>query len=202
MLTLIPQVSEDAIHEMKNSTPTDTDLSLDGRAMTLSPADRLRRARLAAGFRTAAGAARKFGWEQPAYRSHDNGARTFGRDRAEVYARAFSVSAAWLMALSENRDAFDTPTPVAELLAEATRAAEIADKLLPSVAILAELVQPSLAALYPDQSPPDDLILLAAAAQLRDLLLHAASDPSVASDPRTARSVAQFAARRTKPQVE
>lgn len=58
--------------------------------------ERLRDARKAAGFATAADAARAHGWNPTAYRHHENG--TAGFDRvAERYARAFRVTPEWLV---------------------------------------------------------------------------------------------------------
>jgi len=63
----------------------------------MDPHDRLRQAREAAGFATAADAARRFGWPAVTYRHHENGTRGFKRDAAIRYARAFRVSPEWLL---------------------------------------------------------------------------------------------------------
>ena len=63
--------------------------------------DRLREARIKAGFDSAAEAARAFGWEIPAYRHHENGTRTFDVEAAKRYARAFRVNPGWLLALDK-----------------------------------------------------------------------------------------------------
>lgn len=57
---------------------------------------RLKRARELAGFGTATDAARRFGWIEPTYRSHENGARDFKIDQAKIYADSFGVSVDWL----------------------------------------------------------------------------------------------------------
>lgn len=60
------------------------------------PAQRLRTAREAAGYETAKGAARRFGWSADTYAQHENGTRGLGRV-AGKYARAFKVSEGWLL---------------------------------------------------------------------------------------------------------
>lgn len=57
----------------------------------------MREARAAAGFADAAEAARRFGWTEVTYRSHENGTRNFTKEGAKRYARAFRVSPEWLM---------------------------------------------------------------------------------------------------------
>jgi len=59
--------------------------------------ERLRSARLAAGFGSAAEAARHFGWRPAAYRHHENGTSGFRSDRGAEYARAYGVSVEWLV---------------------------------------------------------------------------------------------------------
>jgi hypothetical protein len=59
--------------------------------------DRLERARIAAGFETPTDAARAFGWNEVTYRSHEAGGRNILPQVAERYARAFKVSAGWLL---------------------------------------------------------------------------------------------------------
>lgn len=63
--------------------------------------DRLREARIKAGYESAADAARAFGWEIPAYRHHENGTRAFDVEAAKRYARAFRVNPGWLLALDK-----------------------------------------------------------------------------------------------------
>jgi len=58
---------------------------------------RLREARERAGFPDAASAARRFGWGETTYRSHENGQRGFKQRTATEYARAFRVRAEWLL---------------------------------------------------------------------------------------------------------
>jgi len=61
-----------------------------------NPADRLRRARTAAGFATAAEAAARFGWNENTYKSHENGTRNLKPDVVERYASALGVTPAWI----------------------------------------------------------------------------------------------------------
>ncbi|MFN3856559.1 MAG: LexA family transcriptional regulator [Caulobacter sp.] len=63
----------------------------------MDQSERLRQARIKAGFATAADAARRFGWNPAAYRHHENGTAGWKPERAKEYAQAFGVSTAWLM---------------------------------------------------------------------------------------------------------
>lgn len=71
--------------------------------------ERLRRARIDAGFKSAAAAADAFGWKISTYRHHENSTRGFGQDHAKAYGRAFNVSPAWLLGIEGDREpnAFD-----------------------------------------------------------------------------------------------
>lgn len=62
-----------------------------------TPNSRLRAAREAAGFKTATEAANRFGWTLSTYASHENGQTTPPAKRALDYARAFKVSAGWIL---------------------------------------------------------------------------------------------------------
>lgn len=59
--------------------------------------DRLRQARIAAGYRSALHASRKFGWKSSTYASHENG-QTPNIPKAAVqrYGKAFKVSWEWI----------------------------------------------------------------------------------------------------------
>ncbi|MGA1800212.1 helix-turn-helix transcriptional regulator [Sphingomonas sp. 4RDLI-65] len=65
------------------------------------PSDRLRLARERAGFSSAADAARAHRWSEGAYRHHENGTRNYPTKTAEDYARAYGVSASWLLGLTD-----------------------------------------------------------------------------------------------------
>ncbi|BCW88014.1 hypothetical protein sos41_11520 [Alphaproteobacteria bacterium SO-S41] len=60
-------------------------------------AQRLRTARVAAGYADASAAAAALSVKQSSYIQHENGTRGFKRDRAEHYARRFGVSLEWLL---------------------------------------------------------------------------------------------------------
>ena len=60
------------------------------------PFQRLREARLAKGFETAAAAADAFGWNRNTYASNENGNAPFSYRRAKDYAAAFDVRPEWL----------------------------------------------------------------------------------------------------------
>src|ERR1700741_2032138 len=58
--------------------------------------DRLRQARIAAGFEPASEAAARFGWNENTYKSNENGNAPFSFRKARDYAEAFGVRAEWL----------------------------------------------------------------------------------------------------------
>ena len=59
--------------------------------------ERLLAARQAAGYETAADAARSLGVKYPTYAGHENGSSGFRAKTAAVYARKFGVSFEWLL---------------------------------------------------------------------------------------------------------
>lgn len=61
------------------------------------PKDRLKWARQQRGFETATDAARRYGWSEDTYRSHENGMRGISKKAAANYARAFRVPVGWLL---------------------------------------------------------------------------------------------------------
>lgn len=61
------------------------------------PNERLQLARSRAGYPDPTSAAKAFSWNDVTYRAHEAGGRGIRRDVAEKYAKAFRVSAAWLM---------------------------------------------------------------------------------------------------------
>lgn len=65
--------------------------------MTTEPHQRLMAARERAGFATASEAARRYGWNENTYRSHENGERGLRPDVAARYAAAFKVSPAYIL---------------------------------------------------------------------------------------------------------
>jgi transcriptional regulator with XRE-family HTH domain len=75
---------------------------MDGRFL------RLRQARIAKGFETAAAAAEAFGWNRNTYGSNENGNAPFSYRRAKDYAAAFGVRPEWLY------DAAGSMLPAAE----------------------------------------------------------------------------------------
>lgn len=62
-----------------------------------SMGERLRQARIKAGFGSARSAALKFGWTPSTYAAHENGQNEFDPEKAQVYAKAFKTSPAWLL---------------------------------------------------------------------------------------------------------
>lgn len=61
------------------------------------PNERLQEAREAAGYSDATSAAKAYGWNDVTYRAHEAGGRGLKREVAEKYAKAFRVSAGWLL---------------------------------------------------------------------------------------------------------
>lgn len=59
--------------------------------------NRLKRARIAAGYRFAADAARAFGWDEFIYRSHESGRRKFDAAWADRYGKALRAPSEWLL---------------------------------------------------------------------------------------------------------
>lgn len=74
--------------------------------------DRLRQARIAAGFKTQAEAVRRFGWNPNTYKSNENGNAPFSFDQGREYARAFKVNPEWLYAASGPMRAGDGMVPI------------------------------------------------------------------------------------------
>src|SRR4051812_10217641 len=62
-----------------------------------TPAERLRRAREAAGYGPAAEGAARAGVKYYPYVQHENGTRGVPADRAETYGRAFAVEPQWIL---------------------------------------------------------------------------------------------------------
>lgn len=60
-------------------------------------AERLRQARIGAGYRSARSAALRFAWKESTYAAHENGQNDYDPKAAESYGRAFKVPAAWLL---------------------------------------------------------------------------------------------------------
>jgi phage repressor protein C with HTH and peptisase S24 domain len=72
---------------------TECDIAL----MRQDMGERLRSARISAGFNSARSAAIKFGWTPSTYAAHENGQNEFDPERASIYAKAFKVSPGWLL---------------------------------------------------------------------------------------------------------
>jgi len=77
--------------------------------MQESMGDRLRRARIAANFTSAAKGAERIGVAASTYRAHENGQNEFGADEAEAYGRAFGVRAGWLLTGEQPKERGATP---------------------------------------------------------------------------------------------
>ncbi len=71
--------------------------------MMETPAQKLRKARIAKGFPHAADAARAYGWPASTYTSHENGTRGIQVEAARRYARAFGLDSGELLGLESGR---------------------------------------------------------------------------------------------------
>lgn len=78
--------------------------------------DRLRDARAAAGFATAAEAARAMSIPEGRYAHHENGTRKYKYDAAEQYAAKFGTSAEWLMGGKQKQSAEGGPRQSREVV--------------------------------------------------------------------------------------
>jgi hypothetical protein len=65
--------------------------------MSSSMSDRLKKARVSAGFYKASDAITKFGWKASTYRAHESRQNQFDAATALNYARAYGVNAGWLL---------------------------------------------------------------------------------------------------------
>lgn len=70
---------------------------MDKLAAKQARADRLKQARINAGYGKIAAAVRAHGWKLEAYKAHESGRNGFEDSAGRSYARAFRVSLAWLM---------------------------------------------------------------------------------------------------------
>lgn len=83
-------------------------------------ADRLKLARIAAGFGTMSAAAEHFEWKTSTYAGHENGSRGIKNADLEKYAEAFGVRAGWLLTGKAERTAQPrASTPAQPGIAEA-----------------------------------------------------------------------------------
>jgi len=74
------------------------------RGIMTDPASRLRQLRIRKDFRTAADAARAYGWNEETYKSHENGMRGIRPAVAERYAQAFGSTAAYILGIKQSED--------------------------------------------------------------------------------------------------
>lgn len=80
--------------EVKDETNPEAEY---GAAGMDKPNERLRQARLAAGYDSARAAARAFGWNEETYKAHESGARGLRQPVAKRYADALRITLAWLL---------------------------------------------------------------------------------------------------------
>jgi transcriptional regulator with XRE-family HTH domain len=75
-----------------------------------SAGERLKQARIKAGFASAAAAAEAMGVKEATYAQHENGLRGYPAMRAERYARRFKVEACWLLYGRDSKEPVFTPS--------------------------------------------------------------------------------------------
>lgn len=84
--------------------------------------DRLKQARIKAGYAEASDAARALGVKEPTYLGHENGSRGFKLPSAKLYSRRFGVSLEWLL---DNRGPMVRPPQPSRHLSSEDVSAEI-----------------------------------------------------------------------------
>ena len=89
---------------------------LDYSAYMNDPAERLKIARLRAGFDTAKEAAESLGFPVSTYIGHENGSRGYPAKRAFTYARKFKVSEQWLLYGTGKAPGTDNTDTTAEII--------------------------------------------------------------------------------------
>lgn len=77
-----------------------------------TPAERLKQARIRAGFKSATAAAKAFGWTESTYLGHENGSRGLPVDAAQRYGRAFRVPWEFLLSGATRVSAAEYGTPI------------------------------------------------------------------------------------------
>lgn len=100
---------------------------------------RLKSARIAVGIESARAAAKRFGWTLSTYAAHENGQNNFDAEVANAYAKAYRVSAAWLLT-GEGYRAPSAPSAPSELETEDSSATDI-----PHIPALHETPRPQIA---------------------------------------------------------
>ncbi|MEO0975995.1 MAG: helix-turn-helix transcriptional regulator [Pseudomonadota bacterium] len=94
--------------------------------------ERLKEARIAAGFATVQEACEAFGFKYPTYAGHENGQRGMKADAMARYARAYNISVEWLLtgkksALSPSSDDPFLTVPIYDIRASAGAGALVED---------------------------------------------------------------------------
>lgn len=85
-----------AVKSLPSESVTDRSRNKNPGEVDLDRAQRLRQARIAAGFESASVAASSFGWPYQTYASHENGNRNIGHKHLVKYAKALRVPLDWL----------------------------------------------------------------------------------------------------------
>lgn len=126
-----------------------------------TPADRLKAARIKAGFKSATAAAKAFGWTESTYLGHENGSRGLQIDAAQRYSRAFRVSWNHLMTGTKDEASEGSPgTPVLGHLGVQTEAATSASEA-PILPVGAEgYSYEELAAYIAEPGPPTTYVIV------------------------------------------
>ena len=125
----------------------------------MTPGERLRAAREAAGHLSARLAAKALGVTYSTYLSHENGRTGYTADQAERYAAAFDVDAAWLMFGDEELSGPEVTTGAVALASSAILAAlvqSLHDKGLLSGEETVEVYEQALLLLEMQQAKADE----------------------------------------------
>jgi hypothetical protein len=85
-----------AVNSLSSESVTDRSQNKNPGEVDLDRAQRLRQARIAAGFESASAAASSFGWPYQTYASHENANRNIGHKHLVKYAKALCVPLDWL----------------------------------------------------------------------------------------------------------
>lgn len=116
------------------------------RARPQTIGDRLRGARLDAGYKTAGDAARALGVSPPTYYAHENGTRKLKGESVVAYAEAFGVPVGWLMVGGDDGGGAGVGDAAAEAPADAVAAPPVPTPVPPPAAVSPPVPDPAASA--------------------------------------------------------
>ena len=97
---------------------------------TMGMGNRLKAARLDAGIRSVESAAKRLGLAKSTYAAHENGQNNFNAEQAAEYAKAYKVSASWLLFGHGDKNAVDSTESDIENIGSAEDAREKINELV------------------------------------------------------------------------